>query len=591
MDTDKHAVIIDCLAERAAECPDHPAFVRRVDGGWQTVSTWEFADRVAALAAGLVAVGIASGDRVAIMSGTSYEWVLCDFAIWTAGAVSVPIYETSPPARVAWLLEDSDATAVFVADERLRAVVAAAGAPAVRHVWRMTEPDLDTLVYHGSAVRTDELGRRRRAMSSEQPASIVYTSGTTGPPRGCVLTHANLLAEVDAVTRADGIAGRVLTDRDVVLLFLPLAHVLTRIVQLAVLRIGALTVHTDDLANLPAWLADVRPTVLLAVPRVFEKVHAAAARAAADQGHRRLFAVAERAAVAYSRALDGVGPGAVEWAWHKVFDRLVYRKVRAALGGRVRYAVSGGAPLADRLAHFFRGAGVTVLEGWGLTETTAAVTLNLPDANRIGTVGRPLPGCEVRIGGDGEVLVRGPTVFAGYWRDDRATQEAVDQDGWFHTGDLGALDEDGYLRITGRQKDIIVTAGGKNVAPAPLEHRVRAHWLVDECVVVGDNRPYVAALITLDATAFTAWKRDHGVPVGTTVAALRADAELRAAVRDAIDAVNQDVSRAEAIRRFTILDADFAVGDELTPTEKVRRAHVLAKFADDVAALYQRPAD
>ncbi|HEX6473124.1 MAG TPA: long-chain fatty acid--CoA ligase [Streptosporangiaceae bacterium] len=578
----------DDIVEHAARGPERVAFSRRVGGEWRPVTARQFADQVARLAAGLIALGIRQGDRVGLMSGTRYEWMLCDFAIWTAGAVSVPIYETSSVEQVRWILRDSGAVAVFAENEGCATAVESARGPAVRHVWRIDGTAIDDLVLAGASVAPAEVERRRRAVTADSVATIAYTSGTTGRQKGCVLTHGNLVAETRNVALADEISERVLTEGASILLFLPLAHIFARIIQLCAVHKSVVIGHTSDLINLPATLAEFRPTVVLAVPRVFEKLYNAARGRAADQGHERLFQRAEAAAVAYSRVLDTGGPGLALRVRRRAFDLLVYRKLRAAMGGRVEWAVSGGAPLGERLGHFLRGAGIDILEGWGLTETTAGSTLNLPSAQRVGTVGRPLPGCTVRTADDGEVLVRGPHIFRGYWRDEAATREAL-ADGWFRTGDVGMLTDDGFLRITGRKKDMIVTAAGKNVSPAVLEDRLRAHWLVGECVVVGDNRPYVGALITLDADVFDRWKKERRKPQDASIAELRDDADLRSAVQEAVDDANAAVSKAEAIKRFRVLPGEFAVGVDLTPTQKVRRQHVLMKFAADVAALYHRP--
>jgi long-chain acyl-CoA synthetase len=579
------ATAADDVFDNEALRPDHPAFARKRDGAWQTVTCAEFAGQVRSLTAGLIAAGIGPGDRVALMSGTCYEWVLCDFAIMAAGAVTVPIYETSSVEQVAWILEDSGAVAAFVEDERLRLVVEKADAAGVTQVWLMDGDDLAELVRRGEPVPAAQVARRRRDLTADQLASLVYTSGTTGEPKGCRLTHRNLLSEVRNLVRAKGISETVLTDRDSVLLFLPLAHILARVVQLAAVHQGAVLAHTSHLPGVPATLAEFRPTVLLAVPRVFEKLHHTAARTAAAGGHARLFRAAERTAIAYSQGLDAGGPPPGVRVRRRLFERLVYRKLRAAMGGRVTHAVSGGAPLGARLGHFLRGAGITILEGYGLTETTAGVTLNLPAAQRIGSVGRPLPGSAVRIAPDGEVQVLGGNVFEGYWRNERATGEAFDADGWYRTGDLGELDQ-GYLTITGRKKDLIVTSAGKNVAPASYEDQLGAHWLIEHCVVIGDQRPYIGALVTLDPQGFAQWKQDHGRPPAGTVAALRDDPDLRGTIQAAIDQINLTVSKAEAIRRFRIVASEFAIGDELTPTQKLRRDYVVSKHAADVAALY-----
>jgi long-chain acyl-CoA synthetase len=577
------ANVTDDLVDRVTRTPDSPAFARESDTGWVTITWAQFARNVTALAEKLVAEGIRTGDRVAIMSSTRYEWVLCDFAIWTAGAVSVPIYETSSAEQVAWILTDSGAVAAFVADDRCRQLAE----PHVTTVWTIDGSGLDALTPSGAPS-----GALRRGVTADSPATIVYTSGTTGRPKGCVLSHANLCAEVRAVTTADQVSESVLTENSSILLFLPLAHIFARIVQLAAIRNGTLTAHTSDIKNLPTHLNSFHPTLLLAVPRVFEKFTATARHSAQTAGRLRLYTWAEATAIAYSHALDRDGPSPWLRARWRLFDRLVYAKLRAALGGRVTYAVSGAAPLDTRLCHFLRGAGITVLEGYGLTETSAGITLNLPGATRAGTVGRPLPGCAVRIADDAEILVNGPTVFRGYWHNRDDTHTAFTEDGWLRTGDLGRLDADGYLTVTGRKKDIIVTASGKNVAPEILENRLRAHPLIDHCVVLGDQRPYIAALITIDPDAFAGWRDDHQVPATATVAELRHAPALLAAVQTAVDEANAAVSHAEAIKRFRVIPVQFLISDELTPTQKVRRTHVLAKYAHEIDAIYavgQRP--
>lgn len=580
------AHVSDDLVALVTQDPAHGLFARMLDGGWQIVTAKEFHDAVTALARGLVAAGIGVGDRVALMSGTRYEWVLCDFAIWTTGAVTVPVYETSSAAQVAWILQDSGASAAFVEDERYAVLVERAQSPGMRHVWSITGGGLDALAEQGVAVASDELARRRAVVGAESPATIVYTSGTTGRLKGCLLSHANLVAAVHNMMQAEGIRGQVLVPGSSLLLFLPLAHILARVVQLALIHSGVVTAHSSDLRTVTTELRSFRPTLLVAVPRVFEKLYSTAAQQAAAERLGWLFRAAEHVAVDYSQGLDGSGPGFWLRTRHRVFDRLVYARVRAAVGGRVVYAVSGGGPLSSQLGHFVRGAGIPVLEGYGLTETTGPATFNLPAAPRIGTVGRPMPGFAFRIAPDGEVHVMGPAVFTGYWHDSHSSREAFDDDGWLRTGDLGVL-ADGYLTITGRKKDLIVTSGGKNVAPAALEDRLRTHWLVDECLVVGDKRPYIGALIALDTDAFSEWKKRHHKPAQATPSQLRDDSDLARELQAAIDAVNRSVSHAEAIKRFRILPGPFAVNDELTPTHKVRREHALAKYARDIDALYQ----
>ncbi|HEU4543766.1 MAG TPA: long-chain fatty acid--CoA ligase [Jiangellaceae bacterium] len=579
----------DDMIDNAARRPEHAAFARKVGEQWQPVTSADFASQVMSLAAGLIAAGVNPGDRIGLMSGTSYEWALCDFAILTAGAVTVPIYETSSVAQVEWILRDSGATAVFVGNEELRATVENADVTDPKQVWLMDDEGLGALSLGGSDVGPEQVEQRRRAVTADQLASIVYTSGTTGRPKGCMITHRNLLAEIHNVVTADGVSATVLTEQDSLLLFLPMSHILARVVQFAAFHQGAQVAHLSDLTRVAVELAAYQPTIVLAVPRVFEKLYNTAQRKAAESGRIRVFDAAARSAIAYSRALDAGAPSVGLRIRRRIFDRLVYTKLRAAMGGRVRHTISGGAPLGATLGHLLRGAGVHILEGYGLTETTAAITLNLPTAQRIGSVGRPLPGCAIRIADDGEVLVKGDNVTVGYWRNERATHEAIDEKGWLHTGDVGQLD-DGFLTITGRTKDIIVTATGKNIAPAFYEDRLRAHWLIDQCVLVGDRKPYLAALVSLDPQAFTQWKQDRGQPAAATLAELRNDPELTATVQAAIDEVNKLVSQAESIRQFGIVPDEFTIGDELTPTQKVRREYVLAKHADEVAALYRPPA-
>ncbi|WP_199517297.1 AMP-dependent synthetase/ligase [Nucisporomicrobium flavum] len=578
------ACAIDDIDANARIRPDHAAFARKVDGVWRPVTSRGFLDQVNALASGLVAAGIEPGDRVGLMSSTCYEWTLCDFAIWAAGAVTVPIYETSPPAQAAWILQDSGAVAAFAENDQCAAVLDQADVPGVTLRWQL-DRDLDKLMATGRSRPAGPPADRRQAVGAAAPATIVYTSGTTGRPEGCVLTHDNLVAEVRNVALADGLAEQVLTESSSLLLFLPLAHIFARMVALVAVHNGTQLAHLSGPGDLAAELQQYRPTLILGVPRVFEKLHDSARFAAATAGHPRLFQLAETTAVAYSRALERGRPGLWLRGAHRLFERPVYTPLRAALGGHARYASSGGAPLGARLGHFLRGAGVTILEGWCLTETTSGSTLNLPSSQRMGTVGRRLPGCSVRIDTDGEVLVKGPNVFAGYWHDDEATAGMFDADGWLRTGDLGELD-DGYLRIVGRKKDLIITASGKNVAPAPLEDQVRAHWLVGDCLVVGQGRPYIAALVTLDPDGFERWKHQHSLPATTAAADLRDDPALRAEIQTAIDTANRTVSRAEAIKRFRVLPPPFQIGAELTSSRKVRRDYAEARLAADIGELF-----
>jgi len=585
------ANLTDDVFTHAQKAPEHVGFSRRVDGRWVPVTYRELAEEVTRLASGLIASGVQAGDRVALCSGTRFEWMLCDFAIWTAGGVTVPVYETSSAEQVEWILADSGAVAAFVetADHAKTVAQVRVSLPELRDVWAIEAGGLDDLVAAGRSTPVDLVTQRRRAVTSDSLATIIYTSGTTGRPKGCAISHSNLLCEVHNVCAAEAVTERVFNADTRALHFLPLAHILARSIQLAAVHNGVYSAHTNDVKNIVAQLDEFRPTVVLSVPRVFEKVYNTAKHKAAAEGHGRIFGLADATATAYSESLDTGGPGLMLRLRHRVFDHLVYTKLRAALGGDVRWSVSGGAPLGARLGHFFRGIGITVLEGYGLTETCAGVTLNLPDKQRIGSVGRPVPGCSIRIADDGEVLIKGGNVFRGYWRNEEATAEVFDDHGWFRSGDLGRLDDDGYLTITGRKKDILVTSSGKNVAPTVLEDRLRAHWLVSQCMVVGDARPFIGALVTIDADAFAPWKVQAGKPAMASVADLRDDPDLLAALQTAVDDANKAVSGAEAIKKIRILSADFTEeGDELTPTLKVKRHVVMKTFDAEVEALYRK---
>ncbi|OLE27526.1 MAG: long-chain fatty acid--CoA ligase [Actinobacteria bacterium 13_1_20CM_3_71_11] len=579
--------LTDLVWDNAEQAPETVQFSRRTPDGWGEVTCATFRDEVSALARGLIAAGIQPGDRVGLMSKTRYEWTLVDFAIWAAGAITVPIYETSSAEQVQWILADSGALAVVVETAAHEATVAQVRdrVPDLNEVWQIDSGALDRLVASGAAVPDGEVGQRRHSAGADDPATIIYTSGTTGRPKGCVLTHRNLYADAAS---AVAVLPELFGAGAATLLFLPLAHSFARVIQNAVIRARCRMGHSPDIKNLVADLGEFQPTFILAVPRVFEKVYNGARQRAHADGKGAIFDRADRVAVAHSQARERKGgPGLALRLEHALFDRLVYGKLRAALGGRCAAAISGGAPLGTRLAHFFRGIGVTVLEGYGLTETSPAIAVNRYDATRIGTVGRPLPGVTVRVSDDGEILAKGEIVFSGYWNDEDATNDVLDGDGWFHTGDLGALDDDGYLRITGRKKEIIVTAGGKNVAPAVLEDRVRAHPLVSQCIVVGDRQPFIAALVTIDEEAWPKWLAEQGRPAGSSVADLRSDEALRTTIQQAVDEANQAVSRAEAIRVFRILPRDWSEETgELTPSLKVKRNVVLREHADEIAAIY-----
>jgi long-chain acyl-CoA synthetase len=614
VDIPSSASLTDVVFERAAGDPGRVVMRRRSAGenaGWQDVTARQFAGEVTALAKGLIATGIATGDRVALMSRTRYEWTVIDYAIWAAGATTVPIYETSSAEQVEWILTDSGARAL-IAETPAHLQVAAetlAAAPGVERVWMIEEggaedgaglavpgrpvpvEPLTALAAAGAGVTAEQVGQRRTSRQTADLATIIYTSGTTGRPKGCELSHGNLLADVRNVMHG-WLPAIFETPGASTLLFLPLAHSFARIIQVGCLESGVVLGHTPSVARLLPDLASFRPTFILAVPRVFEKVYNGAEQQASGSPVKsRIFQAAARTAIAWSQASGtgaaaGGGPGIPLRLRYALFDRLVYAKLRGAVGGRVRYAVSGGAPLGERLGHFFRGAGITVLEGYGLTESSAAATVNRPERIKIGTVGQPLPGVSVRIADDGEIFLGGPTIFGGYWRNDAATAEVLD-DGWLRTGDMGELDDDGYLRVTGRKKELIVTAGGKNVAPAVLEDRIRAHPLVSQCLVVGDGRPYIACLITLDEESVDIWKARFPRLKDKAVADLTEAPELHAELQAAVDEANKAVSRAEGVRRFRVLPGDFTEQNGyLTPSLKVRRNLIVKDFADDIEALY-----
>ena len=583
------ANLADIVGRRAAEQP-RAVMLRRKDGAgrWRDVTAEQFKDEVRALARGLIAADVAVGDRVAIMSHTRYEWTLLDYALWSIGAVVVPIYETSSADQAEWILSDSAARAVIVETDAFEQMISAARdrLPALEHVWRLQE-DLDKLVAASSDVSDEIVAERATAAGASDLATVIYTSGTTGRPKGCELTHENLLSVVRN-TFMGPLAGIHAVVDSSTMLFLPLAHVFARVIEIGCLEAGIILGHCEDMGQLLPELASFQPTFVLAVPRVFEKVYNGAEGKAMADGRGKIFARAAATAVAYSESLDSpAGPALRLRAEHAVFDRLVYKKLRAALGGRADLAISGGAALAPRLGHFFRGVGVAVLEGYGLTETSAPVSVNRPDRQKIGTVGLPLPGVAVKIADDGEVLVRGKSVFPGYWDNETATKDAFTADGWYATGDLGELDDEGFLSITGRKKEIIVTAGGKNVAPAVLEDRLRMHGLISQCMVVGDGRPFIGVLITIDPEVFGPWKARHGKPADATVADLRDDPDLNAEIQEAVDDANKAVSRAEAIKKFRILDVDFTQEDgHLSAKLGIKRSVLAKEFASEIDALY-----
>jgi long-chain acyl-CoA synthetase len=593
--TTQPSSLAEIIPGHASRTPDRVLVSRRSGSDWEPVTAAALHEQVTALALGFLAAGVAAGDRVALMAKTRYEWTLVDAAIWAVGGVSVPVYETSSADQLRWILEDSGAVGAVVESRGHTALLDAMSddLPGLRHHWVMDAVEghlsLDSLADSGKAhdgpEARAELERRRAVLTPDSLATVIYTSGTTGRPKGCALTHGNFLAEVDSAIEM--LPELFEDEQGATLLFLPLAHVFGRMLQIAVLRKGVHMGHSD-VARITRDLPTFRPTFVLAVPRVFERVYDGARRKAEAAGRVRVFDLAAATAIAYSEAIDGRGPGVSLRARRAVFDRLVYAKIRAAFGGRTRWAISGGAALGPRLAHFFRGVGVTVLEGYGLTETTAAATVNTRLATRIGSVGQALPRFEIRIADTGEVLVRGGHVFRGYWHDTAATDAVLEADGWFHTGDLGTLDSDGFLTITGRAKEILVTSSGKNVAPGPLEDVLRSHPLVSQAMVVGDGRASVAALLTLDAEAVGDWLSRNKRPT-VPVAELVNDPDLLTELRTAVAAANATVSSAEGIKHLRVLPVDLTeTSGHLTPTLKLKRSVVLADFAADIEAMYAR---
>ncbi len=586
----EHDNIVSSVYSHERDDPDHVIFQRLVDGTWTDVTAADAASQIRSAALGLIAEGVKPGDRVALLSATRYEWPILDFAILSVGALTVPIYETSSAEQVKFVLGDSGAVLVFAeTDAHAEKIEALQGdLPDLRKVFRIDGTGLsalDALAEAAKAVDSGDLDARLAGIKATDPATLIYTSGTTGRPKGCQLTHSNLVYEIRG---AKASFPTLLDKGERLLVFLPLAHVLARAITIAAFANKVTLGFTSDIKNLVPMFGVFKPTLVVSVPRVFEKVYNTAEQNARNDGKGRIFETAVNTAIEWSQAHDKGGPNLLLRAKHAVFDRLVYGKLRAALGGDCHAAISGGAPLGARLGHFYRGVGLTIYEGYGLTETSAAITVNQIDGVKVGSVGKLLGGNSMRLGDDDELLVRGGVVFAGYWRNEEETK-SVFSDGWFHTGDLGAIDDDGFLTIIGRKKEIIVTAGGKNVAPAILEDRLRAHPLISQAMCVGDAKPFIAALITIDPEAFPGWKERNGKNADATVADLADDPDLAAEIDLAIKEANQAVSKAEAIRKFRVLPVDFTEDTgELTPTLKVKRKVVAQKFASDIDALYDK---
>ncbi|MCG7417015.1 long-chain fatty acid--CoA ligase [Microbacterium sp. ACRRU] len=587
---DPSANVSDLLADRVAATPDRALFAVPDGAGWRDVSARDFEQQVIALAKGFIAAGVQPGEKVAFIARTTYDWTLVDFALFYAGAVMVPVYETSSPSQISWILSDSGAIAAIVesADHAHRLDEVRSDLPLVREVWAMHAGDLDTLVARGASIDDAEVQRRRSIANSGDIATLIYTSGSTGRPKGCVLTHGNFVEL--ARNSAKALHEVVETPGASTLLFITTAHVFARFISLLNVHAGVKTGHQPDTKQLLPALGTFKPTFLLAVPRVFEKVYNSAEQKAEAGGKGKIFRAAAATAVEHSeREQQGKSIPLLLKIKFALFDRLVYSKLREAMGGRVVYAVSGSAPLGPRLGHFFRSLGVVILEGYGLTETTAPATVNLATKSKIGTVGPVLPGVSVRLADDGEIQVRGINVFAEYWRNPEATAEAFDGD-WFKTGDIGAFDADGFLSITGRKKEIIVTAGGKNVAPAALEDPIRANPIVGQVVVVGDHKPFISALVTLDPEMLPTWLSNNGLPADMSLEEAAKNEKVRAEVQGAIDRANTRVSRAESIRKFTILPTEWTeASGHLTPKMSIKRNVIVSDFAGDIEDIYAVP--
>ncbi|MFM6977329.1 MAG: AMP-dependent synthetase/ligase [Micrococcales bacterium] len=586
--SDPNSNITDLLVDRAAKTPLLPLFALTADKGFSNVTATDFLNEVRALAKGLIATGIQPSQAVAIMSRTRYEWTLMDFAIWFAGGVTVPIYETSSASQMEWILSDSDSVALFTETnehvqrfEQIKASV-----PLVRTVMTFDNGDLAELKRRGKEVSDELVEQRRKISKLHELATIIYTSGTTGKPKGCELSHRGFV-ELSKNATLD-LSDVVVEGRSTVL-FLPLAHVFARFVEVLCVHGGIRVAFQPDTTKVATTFEAFKPEFILAVPRVFEKVYNSAEQKAEAGGKGEIFRKAAAVAIAWSEALDTKqGPSTKLALQHFVFDKLVYKKIRSAMGGKLQYVISGGAPLGTRLGHFFRAIGVIVLEGYGLTETTAPATISRPATLKIGKVGQPLPGTGVKIAADGEIWTNGHNTMLGYWRNDKATAEVM-SDGWFATGDIGTLDSDGYLAITGRKKELLVTAGGKNVAPAILEDPLRSHPIIGQAVVIGDNLPFVSALISLDPEMLPVWLKNHGGDNTISVAEAAKLPLVIAAVQKAIDEVNNHVSKAESIRKFVIIDSELSeASGHLTPSMKIKRNVVVADFADAVDEIYNR---
>jgi long-chain acyl-CoA synthetase len=572
------------LWKAAEQHPDRPIVAVRVGDGFVNWTTRQFVEQVKGVAKGLMASGVEKGDKVCIHAATCVEWTILDYAIWAAGGVTVPIYETSSAEQIDWIVTDSGAKILVTQDAELKAVVdeVAANLPGLEHVLVIADGALETLKQQGEQISDEDLETRSAAAVGDDVATLVYTSGTTGRPKGCVITHYSFIWDAEQAAKA---LPEILKPGGTTLFFLPLAHIFARVIQTSSIRHGVVLGYASGIPQLVEELGIFKPTFLVAVPRIFEKVFNGARQKAVDDGKGKIFDKAAQVAEDFSRQSEAGKPAFFTKLLHGIFDKLVYSKLRAVMGGNVAYAVSGGAALGERLSHFYNGIGVTILEGYGLTETTAGHCIGRVSASQIGTVGQPLPGASVRIAPDGEILLKGGNIFRGYNNNPEATAEVKTEDGWFHSGDLGEIVGNGFVKITGRKKELIVTAGGKNVAPAVLEDRMRSHALVSQSMVIGDGQPFIAALIAIDAESFPTWAAANGKE-GKSVAELTDDPDLKAEIQHAIDEANQAVSKAESIRTFRILPEDFEVGVELSQKMSVKRHVVAEKYKDVIDDIY-----
>ncbi|MFF8971668.1 AMP-dependent synthetase/ligase [Streptomyces sp. NPDC014995] len=591
--------LADSVFETAARTPTLPVLARRSAGSdaWEEVTAVELRDEVVDLAKGLIASGISPGHRVAIMARTRYEWSVLCHALWAVGAEVVPVYPTSSRDQVEWILRDSGCVGVVVEDEQSVMTVGSVCAtlPALRHVWQLDAGALEALTRLGEPVPITTVDSLRRIVLPDSTAVIAYTSGTSGRPLGCALSHRSLAAPCDTLLAGWGHTAAAPGQQPSVLAFLPFSHVYGLMIQGLCLRGGILMGHEPDLgaAALTEALRTFRPTYLYAVPSVFEKIYKNFLRTARESGRGALFERAADTARNFAAALErqrlgrGSGPGLDLRLQHALFERTVYRRLRAALGGRVHRATSGGSPLHRDLSLFYEGIGIYVHDGYGLTETSGGITMQPLGREKSGTVGQALPGTEIRVADDGEILVRGPSVFQGYVNDDAATRAAL-PGGWLATGDLGFLDSDGYLTITGRKKDVIITSSGKSVAPTALEQRLRMHPLVHQAVVVGDNRPCVGALITLDPDFLAHWRGGLSIQGDTPSREAREENALLDEIGRAVAAANSAVSRSESIRVFRVLPEPFDQANGLlTPSMKLRRDSIVEHYAAEIEAMYQ----